>query len=133
MSSTNSDFLLTGAGALQPDRKSADTVAATWKGFWRAYQWWVVGLAAVAAFVLGFAGLFEPDSSVTDATYGSLKLFIFHESEANNHVGVCLNIARFLAPAVAGYAALVTLGSLFYERWLQMQIARRRGHIVISR
>ena len=113
------------------DRESANSVAATLKGFWRAYQWWLVGLAAIAAFALGFAGFFEHHHSVSDATYNSLKLFIFHESEANEGVGLCVNIARFLAPAVAGYAALVTLGSLFYERWLQMQIARRRGHIVL--
>jgi TrkA-N domain len=112
-------------------RKSAGTVARTLEGFWRDNQWWVVGLAAVAAFVLGFAGFFEHDSSVTDAAYNSLKLFIFHESEANTGVGVCVNIARFLAPAVAGYAALVTLGSLFHERWLQMRVARLRGHIVL--
>jgi hypothetical protein len=113
------------------DNGSANTVARTLAGFWRDYQWWVVGLAAVAAFVLGFAGFFEHYHSVTDATYNSLKLFIFHESEANDRVGVCVNIARFLAPAVAGYAALITLGSLFYERWLQMKVARRRGHIVL--
>jgi hypothetical protein len=113
------------------DNGSENNVARTLAGFWRDYQWWVVGLAAFAAFVLGFAGFFEHHHSVTDATYNSLKLFIFHESEANEHVGVCVNIARFLAPAVAGYAALITLGSLFYERWLQMQVARRRGHIVL--
>ena len=101
------------------------------KGLWRAYQWWVVSLAALAAFALGFVGFFEHDHSPTDAVYNSLKLFIFHESEANTGVGVCVNIARFLAPAVAGYAALVTLGSLFHERWLQMKGARRRGHIVL--
>lgn len=111
--------------------KSANTVGATLKGFWRDYQWWVLGLAAVAAFVLGFAGFWQHDHSPTDAIYNSLKLFIFHESEANTGVGVCVNIARFLAPAVAAYAALVTLGSLFHERWLQMQVARTNGHIVL--
>ncbi|WP_083213254.1 NAD-binding protein [Mycobacterium malmoense] len=116
---------------LPPTRKSANTAAAALNGFWRDYQWWMVGLAAVAAFVLGFVGFFEHDASPTDAVYNSLKLFIFHESEANTGVGVCVNIARFLAPAVAGYAALVALGSLFYERWLQMKGARRHGHIVL--
>ena len=119
------------AHALQSVRKSASTVVATLARFWRDYQWWVLGLAAVAAFVLGMAGFLQRDPSPTDAAYNSFKLFVFHESEANTGVGVCLNIARFLAPAVAGYAALVTLGSLFRERWLQMQIARRRGHIVL--
>ena len=98
---------------------------------WRDYQWWVVALAAVAAFVLGVAGFLHHDPSPTDAVYNSLKLFVFHLGEANTGVGVCLNIARFLAPAVAGYAALVALGSLFYERWLLLQVPRRRGHIVL--
>lgn len=99
--------------------------------FWRDYRWWVLGSAAVAAFLLGLAGFLQRDSSPTDAVYNSLKLFVFHVSEANENVGVYLNIARFLAPAVAGYAALITLGSLFHERWLQMQIPRRRDHIVL--
>ena len=113
------------------DNGSENTVARKLGGFWRDYQWWVIGLAALTAFVLGFVEFFEPEHSVSDAIYNSLKLFIFHLSEANQHVGPGLNIARFLAPAVAGYAALITLGSLFYERWLQMQVARRRGHIVL--
>ncbi len=116
---------------LQSIRKHANTLARTLEGFWRDYQWWVVGLAALAAFVLGFAGFLQKNHSPTDAVYNSLKLFIFHESEANYGVGVCVNIARFLAPAVAGYAALVTLVSLFHERWLQMQVARRHDHTVL--
>jgi TrkA-N domain/RyR domain len=116
---------------LRSVRKSARIVAAPVAHFWRDYHWWVLGLAAVAAFVLGLAGFLQRDPSPTDAAYNSFKLFVFHESEANAGVGVCLNIARFLAPAVAGYAALITLGSLFHERWLQMQIPRRRGHIVL--
>jgi hypothetical protein len=124
---------------LRSVHKSADTVAGTLAVFWRRWQWLVIGLAAVAAFVLGVVGFLQRrvegslqrDSSLTDAAYNSLKLFIFHESEANTGVGVCLNIARFLAPAVAGYAALITLGSLFHERWLEMQIARWRGHVVL--
>jgi hypothetical protein len=143
MSGGDNDFLPSdpGAGASpaggpsmaqRPDtEKPGNTVSAALKGFWRDYQWWVVGLAAVAAFVLGFVGFFEHDASPTDAVYNSLKLFIFHESEANTGVGVCVNIARFLAPGVAGYAALIALGSLFHERWLQMKGARRHGHIVL--
>lgn len=121
------------SGYLPPSPRAtgADTVAASLKSFWRDYQWWVVSLAAVAAFLLGFTGFFQLDHSPTDAVYNSLKLFIFHESEANRGVGVYVNIARFLAPAVAAYAALITLGWLFYERWLQMKAARRHGHIVL--
>jgi hypothetical protein len=119
------------ARALHSVRKTTRTLTGPVTRFWRDYQWWVLGLAAVAAFVLGLAGFLQRDPSPTDAAYNSFKLFVFHESEANEHVGVCLNIARFLAPAVAGYAALITLGSLFYERWLQMQIPRKRGHIVL--
>jgi hypothetical protein len=99
--------------------------------FWRDYRWWVLGVAAVVAYALGVAGFLQRDPSPTDAIYNSFKLFVFHVSEANEGVGICLNIARFLAPAVAGYAALLTLGSLFHDRWLQMQIPRRRGHIVL--
>ena len=90
------------------DNGSENTVARKLGGFWRDYQWWVIGLAALTAFVLGFVEFFEPEHSVSDAIYNSLKLFIFHLSKANQHVGPGLNIARFLAP---GLRALSTTRS----------------------
>jgi hypothetical protein len=119
------------ARGLHAVRKTTRTLTGPVTRFRRDYQWWVLGLAAVTAFGLGLAGFLQRDPSPTDAAYNSFKLFVFHESEANEGVGVYLNIARFLAPAVAGYAALTALGSLFYERWLQMQIPRRHGHVVL--
>ena len=49
----------------------------------------------------------------------------------HTHVPISLDIARFLAPVVAGYAGLVALASLFRDRVRQMRIPLMRGHVVI--
>jgi hypothetical protein len=57
---------------LRSVRKSASPAARTWAGFWRDYEWWVVGLAAVAALVLGVAGFLQQGPpSPTPSTTGS--------------------------------------------------------------
>ena len=42
-----------------------------------------------------------------------------------------LNVARFLAPIVAGWAGLSALGLLFRDRVQQMRIPLMHGHVVI--
>ena len=44
---------------------------------------------------------------------------------------VKIEIARILAPVVAGYAALSGLALLFHDRFQQLRIPLMRGHVVI--
>ena len=62
--------------------------------------------------------------------YGAIKLF-FADGPDGPGLPVLLEIARFLSPVVAGYAALSGLAMLFRERVQQMRIPLMRGHVVV--
>jgi voltage-gated potassium channel Kch len=101
------------------------------------YRWLVLAVAALVAFGLGFVGWWHVfrgqlghNPNATDCAYWSLNNF-FVNSPSQVNVPVTLNIARFLAPAVAGWAGLSALGSLFRDRVQQMRIPLMRGHVVI--
>jgi TrkA-N domain len=101
------------------------------------YRWWILAIAGVLAFVLGYVGYWEffseeshghPD--VFDTIYWSFKNFLFDSYEEPN-LPLTVNIARFLAPVVFGWAGLSALRSLFRDRVQEMKIPLMRKHIVI--
>jgi hypothetical protein len=104
------------------------------------YQWWVLGAAGITAFVLGYIGAWKYLTHAkeyeavhphwTDAVYWSLKDFLIDSTERPD-VPWQLNVARYLAPVVAGWATISALGLLFRDRLQQTMVARMRGHIVI--
>jgi hypothetical protein len=101
------------------------------------YRWLILAVASLIAFALGFVGWWQVfrgqlghNPNPTDCAYWSLNDF-FVNSPAQVNVPVTLNVARFLAPAVAGWAGLSALGSLFRDRVQQMRIPTMRGHVVI--
>jgi hypothetical protein len=106
------------------------------------FRWVVLGMAGIAAFALGCVGYNEYLNQLHtdgvlkhgpgpgDVAYGSLKLF-FMSAPDQTGLPVSLDVARFLAPFVAGYAALSGLASLFRDRAQQMRIPLMRGHVVV--
>ena len=96
------------------------------------YRWYVLGAGGIVAFVLGYIGLAQspskPESSY--AVYESLRLF-FLDANTVPHAPLSLDIARFLAPVVAGFVGVSGLESLFRDRVQQMRIPLMRGHVVI--
>ncbi|MBS9532714.1 NAD-binding protein [Mycobacterium sp. M1] len=97
--------------------------------------YWVLAPAALVTFVIGCWGYLsyeEGGHSLTDAVYGSVKLFFLHAApQPESHVGIALNIARFVGPVIAGWAALIALVSLFWDRVQQLLIPLKRGHVVV--
>lgn len=97
--------------------------------------YWLLMPATLVAFFLGVWGFFsyaEDTRSASDAIYASIRLFFLNAApHANSHAGIALNIARFLAPTVAGWAALIALAALFRDRVQQMLIPFKRGHVVV--
>ncbi|WIM88565.1 NAD-binding protein [Candidatus Mycobacterium wuenschmannii] len=100
--------------------------------------YWVLAPAGILAFLLGMWGYFSyvPEGgghhSLSDAIYGAAKLFLLHAApQPETHVGYALDIARYLAPIVAGWAALIALISLLHDRVQQMLIPLRRNHVVL--
>jgi TrkA-N domain/RyR domain len=101
------------------------------------HRWHVLGLLGVASFVLGYIGFWQyytelegRSPALTAPIYGYLTLIVLHGPEAA-HPPVALDIARFLTPAVAGWAGLAALALLFRDRLQQMRIPRMKGHVVV--
>ncbi|MGH3522709.1 MAG: hypothetical protein ACRDU4_07745, partial [Mycobacterium sp.] len=104
----------------------------------RDYQWWILAVAGVAAFTLGCIGWWKlmrheyPQVShpLSTAVYWSFQDFLMEAPEEPS-LPWQADVARYLAPVVAGWAGLSALQSLFRDRVLQMRIPLIRGHVVI--
>jgi hypothetical protein len=102
------------------------------------YRWYILTVGAVVAFSLGTWGWWlylrsQPGSvpyPVSDAVYWSIKDFLFN-SPPSDGLPWQLDVARFLAPAVAGWAGLNALSLVFRDRIQQMRIPLMRRHVVI--
>lgn len=94
----------------------------------------MVAAGALAALLLGFIGYQEalPGQSRSDALFRSLQLFVLEGGVPADGTPLQLNVARFLAPTVLGYAAIA--GILLLARGQVRQWRTRllaRGHVVV--
>ncbi|KUI28925.1 hypothetical protein AU196_14565 [Mycobacterium sp. IS-1742] len=101
------------------------------------YRWHILVVAALTAFVLGCVGYWQyftnadgTPPAASDAIYWSLRTFLTY-APLDPHLPLALDIARFLGPAVAGYAGLEALTLLFRDRLQQMRATHMRGHVII--
>ncbi|MGO9354128.1 MAG: NAD-binding protein [Mycobacterium sp.] len=125
-------------GALTGHRWSFRSAGRRLVGLLAQYQWWILGVAGVAAFVLGYIGSWEflteesakAHVNFSDPAYLSLKGFIL-ESTDKPGLPWQLDVARYFAPVVAGWATISALGLLFRDRVQQLKIPWMRGHVVI--
>jgi hypothetical protein len=125
-------------GALTGHRWSFRSAGRRFVGLLAQHQWWILAVAGVAAFVLGYIGAWEfltkepsaAHASFSDAAYLSLKDFVLENYE-NLGLPWQLDVARYIAPVVAGWATISALGLLFRDRVQQLKIPWMRGHVVI--
>ncbi len=102
------------------------------------YRWYLLAIAIAAVFALGSVGWFEflaeeyPHKHVdfSDAAYISIKDF-FIDAPDKAQVPVEADVARFVAPLVAGWATISALGVLFRDRLQQLRARRMRDHVVV--
>lgn len=101
---------------------------------WKFLQWpvvWAATALALALGIWGFAlGASEEPTSVFDNVYQALQLFVL----GGNTAGALpwqLEVARFLAPAVAAYTATQALIAVFHEQLSQLRLRFTHGHIVV--
>jgi len=97
---------------------------------------WVAlfGLLALALGFQGFRGYFAATGgapSIWDTLYLTVQLFVLESGSVSGPVPWQLDVARFLAPAVAGYTALRALAVVFREQFERFQVRFLRGHVVI--
>jgi TrkA-N domain/RyR domain len=114
----------------------------SFRRFLADFRWALLGFAAVVAFTLGWMGYTEylnelyangeikHPPQATDIAYNTFKLFLMG-SPGTTGLPVKIEIARILAPVVAGWAALSGLALLFHDRFQQLRIPLMRGHVVV--
>jgi hypothetical protein len=131
----------------EPQSRAAVRSGPRWRRFWREtggplwrdLEWPVVGTLAVVSMVLGYLGyaaqfaVLSPGLySALDILYLDLQLFVLQMASLDPPLHPALNVARFLAPAVAGYTALQALGALFAEQTQSLRLRGLRHHVVIG-
>ncbi len=104
---------------------------------WHKYRWLAIGSAWLLAGILGFAGFARHFAALGqyrspgDLLYLTIQLFVLGSGAVEGPVPWELEVARFLAPAVAAYTAVLALALLFYERFQMFRLRFARGHVVI--
>lgn len=96
------------------------------------YRWVLLGVAGAVAAVLGWIGFrdYLTHPSAGDLVFNTFKLFLF-SAPTGPGLPIALDVARLLAPLVAGYATLSALARLFSDRIQQMRIPMMRNHVVV--
>jgi voltage-gated potassium channel Kch len=103
----------------------------------RSLVWPLLGAAGLVALVLGAFGYAEHFDTIgredrwTDVLYYDIKLFGFGVEEPTQPLNWRLEVARWIAPVVAGWTALLTLFGLFRERVRHMLLPLTRGHYLV--
>jgi TrkA-N domain/RyR domain len=81
-----------------------------------AIEWAAIGVMSALALALGTAGFAKLDHSLTESLYRAVQLFVLEGGSGNGTIPLSLEIARWLAPFIAGYAAVRALVIVFRER-----------------
>jgi hypothetical protein len=112
-----------------------DPVRVFARRWWRSYQWWVVGGAALLATALGFVGfsayLGADTRTSWDLLYLSLQLFILQSGDVIGPAPPALEIARWLAPAVAAYTVVGVVATVFRDELTGLRSRFRRDHVIV--
>jgi voltage-gated potassium channel Kch len=105
--------------------------------FWQNIQWPLLGSAAAIGIALGYLGFYQhhiltgEESTHFDLLYRSIQLIVFESGDVGGLVPWQLEVARFLLPAVAGYAAIKALLTIFREQWQMLRVRFLRNHVII--
>jgi voltage-gated potassium channel Kch len=109
------------------------------KRFLKEYHWLLIGMIWIVAYVLGYIGSIKQfaataeERSFWDPFYRPLQLFLMDDSMVvlGPVMSWELEVARFLAPAVAAYTALIALLTLFRDQIKVFRLRFVKGHTVI--
>lgn len=101
------------------------------------WQWPLLCVLGVAAFVLGVIGYMYPGAggakpfSFLDALYDSLKLFHTHFDHREQPLPWTLQVARFLAPLVVGFSVVKAFFVIGHGHRRALLHQSKREHVVI--
>jgi hypothetical protein len=123
----------------RPPRRWRTEARARLGDLWHDAQWWAIGALALVALILGFVGFRDYADAVGSSTgfwdvfYLDLQLFVLESGALadSSAIPASLQIARFLAPAVASVALLRAVAPLFRDQLQLLRFRIARDHIVI--
>jgi voltage-gated potassium channel Kch len=93
----------------------------------------LVALTALVALGLGTWGFAELDQRpFLSDLYRSLQLFALESGAVTPEPGWQLNVARFLAPAVTGYAIVRAVLLVLRERMRSLALRRAANHVLVA-
>jgi hypothetical protein len=104
---------------------------------WHDLEWPLVGAVWVFGLILGFVGFNKygqaagMSATFWDALYRALQLIVLQSGDMPGPLPWQLEAARFVMPAVAGYAAIQALLAIFREQWHLFGLRFVRGHAVV--
>jgi hypothetical protein len=129
-----------GEGSPQgPRRRRFATARESLRRRWRALQWPLIGGLGLLALVLGFVGfehyldrLGRPNG-FWDVLYLDLQLLVLQSGAVREGAPLPweLEVARLLAPAVAGYAVLGAFAVIFRDQLQALRLRFVRDHVVL--
>jgi len=100
-------------------------------------RWLIPVIATLVTIALGYCGfrdhheLQEQAASTSDILYRVLQLFFLESGAVTPTTPWQLDVARFLAPAVSAYAALLAVLTIFRDQLLKTRLIRCRDHVII--
>ncbi len=126
-------------GMLRPRQRRRTERLIRLRNLWIDAQWWAIGALGLAALILGFVGFRDYEAAVGGSTafwdvfYLDLQLFVLNSGavEASSAIPLSLQIARLLAPAVAGVAVIRAFAPLFRDQFQLLRFRFSRDHIVV--
>ena len=104
---------------------------------WQDIEWPLVGGVWVFAFILGYIGFSKHSAAVSEGSsgwnilYRSIQLMVFESGDVEGPLSWHLEVARFLLPAVAGYAAVQALLAIFRDQWQLFKLRFVKNHVVV--
>ena len=107
------------------------------KNGWERFQWLFIAGLAAGALVLGYLGFYRyyaftgESRTPLDLLYLTLQLFTLESGSISGKIFLELEVARFLAPAVAAFAAFKALAIIFREQLQLIKVKFFRDHVVI--
>ncbi|UCH97819.1 MAG: NAD-binding protein [Candidatus Aminicenantes bacterium] len=104
----------------------------TLKQWWQNYRWWVMLLGVIGVFILGYIGFSNIGRKLPllEIFYRILQLFVL-SFDTTITLNWALEVARWLAPAIAAYTAAKALAVIFREQFQLLKIGLWKGHIII--
>jgi hypothetical protein len=104
---------------------------------WYDLEWPLVGGVWAVGLILGFVGFgrqaLAAGASATfwDTLYRALQLIVLQSGDVAGPLPWQLDVARFVMPAVAGYAAIQALLAIFREQWHILGLRFAKDHAVV--